>query len=117
MISKKTVFVIGAGASKEFGLPTGEELKQKITSLINIKFKHHDTRPTGDEEILEALRSQALTGSNGRGDVNPFLHAAWSMVSALPLSISIDNYLEAHAEDSKANIVGKLGIVRSILKS
>ncbi len=36
-MTKKTVFVFGAGASQEADLPTGEELKSKIVDLFNIK--------------------------------------------------------------------------------
>jgi hypothetical protein len=36
MFKSKTVFVIGAGASKEAGLPTGEELKKSISTLFNV---------------------------------------------------------------------------------
>ena len=37
LISAPTVFVVGAGASKPYGLPLGEELKQ------NILQRYHDT--------------------------------------------------------------------------
>ena len=37
-MAKKTVFVFGAGASKEAGLPTGEELKSKIADLLNVYY-------------------------------------------------------------------------------
>jgi hypothetical protein len=33
-MSMKTVFVIGAGASKEANLPTGSELKVQIANLL-----------------------------------------------------------------------------------
>ena len=34
MITKKTVLVLGAGASKPFGLPTGKELKNDVCRLL-----------------------------------------------------------------------------------
>ncbi len=34
-MSKKTVYVLGAGASAEAGLPTGAELKNKIATLLS----------------------------------------------------------------------------------
>jgi hypothetical protein len=37
MISKKTVFVLGAGASKPFGFPTGFELREQICSLLSLR--------------------------------------------------------------------------------
>ncbi len=47
----KTVFVIGAGASKEANLPTGIELKDKISALLDIRFDWHDQK-SGDEVRL-----------------------------------------------------------------
>lgn len=43
----KTVFVIGAGASKEANLPTGEELKSSISSFLDIRFEYN-TQIKGD---------------------------------------------------------------------
>jgi|CXWL01.1.fsa_nt_gi hypothetical protein len=40
MIKKNTVFVLGAGASCDFGYPTGEQLKQKVIEiLLNSRIK------------------------------------------------------------------------------
>ena len=38
MFNKKTLIVVGAGASKEVGLPTGKELKGKIIELLADRF-------------------------------------------------------------------------------
>lgn len=34
MITKRTTLILGAGASKQFGFPTGYELKQRVLSLV-----------------------------------------------------------------------------------
>ena len=49
------VFVIGAGASKEFNLPTGEELKSDISNLLNIKFEMMNLI-SGDYELTRSLQ-------------------------------------------------------------
>lgn len=36
-MSKNTVYIIGAGASLEAGLPTGEQLKNTISNLLSPK--------------------------------------------------------------------------------
>jgi len=36
-MSKNTVYIIGAGASLEVGLPTGEQLKNTISNLLSPK--------------------------------------------------------------------------------
>jgi NAD-dependent SIR2 family protein deacetylase len=42
MFRSKTLFVVGAGASSEAGLPTGYELKNKIAELLNFHFEHFE---------------------------------------------------------------------------
>ena len=118
MINRKTVFIVGAGASQEFGLPTGDELKKRISKLVNIGFDLVGGDHSGDEEIVCALRERAPKKTrDGRGGINSYLHAAQDMIKALPIAISIDNYLEAHANDREATLIGKLGIVQSILQA
>ena len=55
MFRAKTVFVIGAGASVEVGLPMGSELLKQIVKLTDIKFEYY-THKSGDPAILEALK-------------------------------------------------------------
>jgi hypothetical protein len=107
-----TVFIIGAGASKEANLPTGNELKGKIAQLLNIRFSHTE-RQTGDNLIFQALRQFAQ--NDGTGDINPYLNEAWHIRDALHLAISIDNFIDAHKDNEKIALCGKLAIVRSIL--
>jgi len=40
MFKSKTLFVVGAGASQEAGLPTGTELKSIIAEKLDITFDH-----------------------------------------------------------------------------
>jgi len=113
MKSKKLTLIVGAGASKEFGLPVGSELKQKIASLLDIKFDFHQQK-SGDYEIRLALES-AVRQPDGRRDINPHLHAAWRIRDAMPQAISIDNFIDNNQGDEKIELCGKLAIVKSIL--
>jgi len=112
-MEKKTVFVIGAGASKEVKLPTGEELKKKIIRLLDIRFDFF-RQESGDFLITEALKIHT-NKDGGRGDINPYLHEAWHIRDALPQAISIDNFIDSQRENEKIALCGKLAIVRSIL--
>lgn len=112
MFNKKTVIVVGAGASKEAGLPTGQELKTQIVSLLDIRFEWRDQK-SGDVTICEALR--LFVKDETPKDINPHLHAARHICDAMPQAISIDNFLDAHGGDEKIELCGKLAIVRSIL--
>ena len=53
-MDNKTVYVVGAGASYEANLPTGNELKDEIASLLKIKFDFN-TQVSGDYDIQQAL--------------------------------------------------------------
>jgi hypothetical protein len=116
-MTENTVFVIGAGASKEANLPTGDELKGKISTLLDIRFDYSSTQKSGDYEIIEALRLYVQTLDNQHGDINAYLHEAWLIRDALPLAISIDNFIDAHRDNDKIAVCGKLAIVRSILNA
>lgn len=112
MFRSKTVFVVGAGASKELKLPTGPELKGRIAELLDMRFDY-SRQIAGDESISEAFRIKAK--SLGLRDTRDFVHIAWAMRDALPQAISIDNYIDAHNENPNAPVVGKLGIAKAIL--
>lgn len=112
MLAKKTVFVIGAGASYEVGLPLGDELRSKIARLIDIRFASGVSFESGDYEIYQALKHYA--GCNGLR-VNDLLHKCWLIRDALPGAISIDNLVDAHRNDNEIAHIGKLAIAKSIL--
>lgn len=112
----KTVFVIGAGASVEAGLPTSILLKGKIAKLLNIKFDHWK-QVAGDPIIADSLIEIEKLSDGTRGDINPYLHEAWHIRDALPLTPSIDNFIDQHRDNTKIATCGKLAIVRSILEA
>lgn len=113
MLKGQTLIVVGAGASAEIGLPTGNALKANIAKLLDIRFEGGYQMFSGDHRICDALR--AYVRSNGGSDINPHLHAAWRIRNAMPQAISIDNYIDCHPVDDKIRLCGKLGIVRGIL--
>ena len=115
MSNKKTLYIIGAGASSEAKLPTGHELKETIASLLDIRFEHGYKKLSGDDYIYEALRIYVKQSEFPRTDTNPYLHAAWRIRDAMPQAISIDNFIDTHNDDKKIELCGKLAIVRSIL--
>lgn len=114
-MSIETVFVIGAGASQEVNLPTGYELKSKISKLLDIRFTHQQI--SGDYIIAESLREIVKDPSGRGGDIKPYLHEAWHIRDALPLAISIDNFIDNQRENEKIALCGKLAIARSILEA
>lgn len=114
MFRSKTVFVVGAGGSKEVGFPLGDELKDQIAGLVNIRYDMSYARQSGDDAIVAAIMHHCQQNNEDR---NSHFGAGRYTASALPLAISIDNFLEAHASDKYITFCGKLGISRAILKA
>ena len=53
MFERPVVFVIGAGASNEYGLPLGKDLKSSIAASVSFRdAKGHDV---GDRELIRSL--------------------------------------------------------------
>jgi hypothetical protein len=112
MSGEKTVFVLGAGASVEFGLPTGDSLKELISKLLSLHYEA-GMLTRGDELIADVLRRAAGKGYDGNG----LRRAALRISEALPLAFSIDNYLHNHNNDPATVLCGKLAIVRAMLRA
>jgi hypothetical protein len=114
MFKSRTVFVVGAGASFELGFPLGWELKERIGKMTDFRFQDGSQLSSGDPAIHQVLHSSYRRAQT---DPNRAYQSGRAMSAALPLAISIDNYLEAHSTDEHAQAVGKLGIVRAILQA
>lgn len=114
---KSLVLVVGAGASKEVSLPVGEDLKQAIASCLSFRVEHGFRVAGGDSTIMEALYQLVQQPGNQRGDVNPYLHAASLIKSAMPQAQSIDNFIDSHRSDVRIAQCGKLAIALCILKA
>jgi len=116
MVDNKTLIVVGAGASKEVDLPTGEELKNIIADYLN--FKQDDffnERSGGDKIIYEALNM--CTHKQTGNTMSDFVATGKRMHNAMPQVLSIDNYIDQHKGNSRVELCGKLAIVRSILEA
>jgi hypothetical protein len=114
----RTVFVIGAGANVEIGMPSGDELKLKITKLLDF-YWNRDVMTKGDDIIFLAIQEYVKDDDNfpNRKKMEKLLDAAGNISSAMPLSISIDNFIETHRGEIGIAFCGKLAIVRSILEA
>jgi hypothetical protein len=114
MFRAKTVLVIGAGASAEIGLPMGPDLLKQIVQLLHIRFEHY-RQSSGDVGILEAIKICVNEGTEV-AKTNEHLAAARQLGESAKQALSIDNVIDA-LEDPQVELVGKLGIVRAILKA
>jgi hypothetical protein len=114
MFGSKTVFVLGAGASSEAGLPTGAGLIPILRNKLNFKHEMGVRQIGGDPSLFEALRRNAVFTSQ---DVNLYSEAGRKIYSGLPLANSIDDFLDMHRDDKFIQACGKLAIVQSILEA
>lgn len=111
---KKLAIVVGAGASKEYSLPIGIELKQRIGSLLDIRFEHGFRQQSGDPLIMDAIRHICRPKNE---NVNQYLHAALRIRDSLPQAPSIDQFIHTQRGDFRIETCGKLAIVRAILEA
>src|SRR3546814_767292 len=90
MFDVKTVFVVGAGGSKEVGLSIGDGLRDRIGDKLRIGTDRMGNISSGDDDILDALR-YLNRESDGRVP-RQYFDLANSIPRAMPQAISIDNY-------------------------
>lgn len=115
MFRAKTVFVLGAGASAEVGLPVGDQLLTSICKLLDFRFDFGQ-RKSGDYVVLEALKKLLNTEMNSRESVdelNAHIHKGRQIIASSKQAISIDNIVDA-LNDKETELVAKLAIVRAI---
>ena len=105
----RTVFVVGAGASKEVDLPVGRELTKVIALALSFRVEHGQLQSGGDESILSTLRKladQEQVMDRRDHPINAYLHAAWRIRDAMPQSLSIDNFIESHHDERHVALCG-----------
>jgi len=109
-------FVLGAGASFEVDMPTGDKLKDKIAASLSFKvnsFRHLEGGDNGLREALYALGQQP----GNRGSVNDYFDAAKQIRAGMLQAPSIDNFIDSHRNNSQIAKIGKLAIASAILKA
>ena len=96
MASRQTLVIVGAGGSQEVRLPTGQELKQKIASILDLRFKGGERQIGGDHLVYGAIKVAIENRDLKSHDVNAYIEAAWRIRDAMPQAISIDNFIDSH---------------------
>src|SRR6516162_3764670 len=107
MFNKPTVFIVGAGASAECGLPTGSQLKDRIRGGLGFQFEGGQLRK-GDEALLQLLRGRF-------SQVNPYIKAGHELSATITTFPSIDEALHWWRPRLEIVELGKLAIAHYIL--
>jgi hypothetical protein len=118
MFKRRTLFIVGAGASCEFGLPPGSGLAKVISEKMDIvseRYRSFDEDNgqvrTGDSDIVQSLRHIDAR------DINRFIGAAHIIRDGVQMSASIDDFLDVHSADENIRTVGKIAIAKTILEA
>lgn len=109
MFKKKTVVVVGAGASKEANFPLGWELKNAIAAAAQFRFGENGLT-TNHDFWGELCRHPEFAHDTKR------IRAACSKIShGISFVSSVDSFLEIHGTDPDIQICTKAAIVKLIL--
>lgn len=112
MLPVRTVFILGAGAGVDIGMPIGSNLSAEIAQRLSIKFGESD-QETGDKVIADALRKVAR--ERGEEKWSDWRMAGAGVARGIGYTRSIDAYINMHKDNDKIALCAKLAIVRSIL--
>jgi hypothetical protein len=91
MFKRPIVFILGAGASKELLMPTGNELKIDIAESLRFSFDY-SRQISGDPVLYRAL--DQTFGS----DIKKCVEARYHLANAMKYFVSIDEALHYFSE-------------------
>ncbi|SRR5258708_2280683 len=110
MLSSKTVFIVGAGASQEVGMPVGGDLRDIIAKKLHMWFEGHEFTGKGDIKIVDRLRFKY------GNDMGSYIDTCTLINRGIGLSASIDDFIDIHRDNPRVAVCGKLAIASSILE-
>jgi hypothetical protein len=113
MFKRRTLFVLGAGASFEAGLPLGKALAGKIGKKMNVLFEGFNQPKSGDGDF----QLFAQLTNNMHQSVNELQQAAWLIRDGIGFSQSIDDFLDQHRTNKWVDLYGKAAIAKTILEA
>lgn len=112
----KTVIIVGAGASYEFGLPVGSVLQDRIRSQTNMDTTRGGLKPFyNNVAFYNSLPAAAGLLEPTSIGLDRLAKKSLQISQGVQLAASIDNYLHAHNGDPELVAVGKYAIAQCIL--
>ncbi len=109
MFRPNTVLVVGAGASKEVGLPLGTELVDQIVDLVTFKRDELTGRLPEHNPFVRALMNMA-----GSDSLRHYERAAAQMIGGMRSAESVDRFIDRNRDDDCIRTLGKAAIVKAI---
>ena len=111
MFKRRTLFVIGAGASREAGLPCGDDLALQISGKLDVRYDDRGALSgSGDRALFDAVLR--IVGTDRQSQL---LEASWLIRDGIHLSHSVDDFLDRHRDNQDLVLLGKAAIAKCIL--
>jgi hypothetical protein len=119
VFKRRTVFIVGAGASQEYGLPVGSGLLTNISELFrtqNVKDGYGRTIEGWSNDAVN-IEMHQLARDRHQGKESEVRALSKQLANSLTLAQSIDNYLYTHAHNKLLVDMGKSAIVYALLSA
>ncbi|KRB58467.1 hypothetical protein ASE04_27525 [Rhizobium sp. Root708] len=113
MFRENTTFVIGAGASAEFGMPVGTELAQRIKRSAVLRNLGAPKSEIGDQNFFETLLRAYPAGEPRERAIA----AARAIQGGIHTAVSIDAFIDRFPEEREIANLGKVLIALEIIKA
>ena len=115
MFAHPTVIIVGAGAGVEYNMPLGSTLASDIADAVRFRFGHSSNVPeSGDRDLYNVL---LRLYQNDKETLNWFTISGNELAAAISSSVSVDDALYQLSENAEAIKLGKMCIIRSIVKA
>jgi hypothetical protein len=112
MFSKKTLLVVGAGASAEVKMPVGVILTDEISTLLSFEQSEFNGLVGGDGRFVSKL----YRTFGDRRAVQSYLEAGRQISQGIKYLGSIDNFIDTRGDNPDIALIGKAAIAWTILK-
>lgn len=109
MFTDKSVFVIGAGASCEFEMPSGAQLAAAISANHDLTFAS-GSQPKGDGQLAVALEDEF-----SRAELPKILPVVRNIAAGVYMAETIDAYIDRHRKTPLVPELGKFLIAHYLL--
>ena len=116
MFKRPVLFVVGAGASYELGLPLGAGLRDTIAAMVDFRF-HGRQLQKGDADLLAILRSRYDTDKSDITRLNKYFRAGSDLFATMSRFPSVDEALHYWSERKEAVELGKVAIAQQLLQA
>lgn len=113
MYRNKSAIVVGAGASEEYGMPLGRDLKYDVAKALDISPTDYG-RHEDQKQIVQAITLHGLHEEQGR-TFDAFRPACAEIKQGVPGKPSIDDLLDSRQDNPDMAVCGKIGIAKCIL--